>query len=109
MGGKCSPSGGINPPVFGQRLDTKDKKESRSGKPKSRTDLYPDENHMRPEDKIMSRWFDEDGWAFYDRDYSDHGHPDAHPVPHDNTFNWKHRLGIPERSTKWFEPNSTAC
>lgn len=108
MGGKCSPSGGINV-MFGFRIDTKDPDKNRWGKPSSRTDLYPDPENQNSEDLIMSRWYDENGWAIRDRDYSDHGFPEAHPNPHDHTFNWKHRLRFPERSTQWVEPSRDYC
>jgi hypothetical protein len=95
--------------MFGQRIDDLEDK-FRWGKENSRQDLYPNEHRQNPEDRIMSRWYNEEGWAIHDRDYSDHGDANAHPiVPHDHTFNWKHRLGFPERSSKSFEPSQDFC
>ncbi|MCL2675216.1 MAG: hypothetical protein FWE84_01315 [Firmicutes bacterium] len=87
----CKPTGGTNK-MFGKKIDdsTKDDK-NRSGKPNSRTDLYPDEQHQESKDRIMSRWFDSDGWAIKDRDFSDHGFPEKHKNPHDHT--WKRLNG----------------
>ena len=104
MGGKCSPSGGIFKQFGGTRIKQKD------GVPNSRIDLYPDEDHQSPDDKITSMWIDEDGWAEWARDFTDHNQPQAHPVvPHDHRWHWPNKLDIPERSKHWEQPNPDFC
>ncbi len=39
--------------------------------------------------KIRDRYYDEDGYAKKDIDYTDHGNPKEHPkVPHEHTWDW---------------------
>ena len=90
--GMCAPSGGINPPVTGNRL------EPNGQPPNSLTRLFDRFGRL-----IRERWYDANGNALWDRDHTDHGNPANHPqVPHDH--GWLN--GIRERP--WRMP-SGAC
>ena len=83
MGGKCSPSGGINPSVIGGvgGLD-------KWGKPNSRTDLYDEHGEL-----IQSRWYDQDGWVMWNRDFKHSDPQNNHEFPHDHSWEWKSKEG----------------
>jgi hypothetical protein len=114
MGGKCKSDGGIKvEDLFGgTRIGDHEKKKGRDrrGKPNSRADLYPDKDHQGIMDRITSRWYDENGWAKNDRDYTDHGFPDDHKiVPHDHPFRYNKKTEKPERQKRGVEPNPEFC
>jgi hypothetical protein len=86
MGGKCSPSGGINP-EYGRSLNL-------NGDPNSRSDLYDEHDEL-----IQSRWYDQDGIAMWDRHYKHQDSRHTHEFPHDHQWKWQRKKG------KWvFEP-----
>ncbi|MDD4154602.1 MAG: hypothetical protein PHT30_04265 [Bacilli bacterium] len=54
-----------------------------TGKPNSIAILY------KKGQKIQSRWYDANGRAQRNRDYTDHGNSKQHPiVPHDHPWDW---------------------
>ncbi|WP_413536998.1 T7SS effector LXG polymorphic toxin [Carnobacterium divergens] len=63
-----------------------------TGDPDSSVDIYNNNG-----DLVRRRWFDSDGRAIRDIDYTNHGHPKNHPeVPHEH--NWTYDKGRPMRS-----------
>ena len=63
-------------------------------KPNSKKTLY------RNGKKIRERYYDENGYAKTDIDYTNHGNPKEHPkVPHEHVWDWSN-LNSPIRSTK---------
>ena len=63
---------------------------SMRGEPNSVTQSYVDGA------LVQERYYDSDGYAYLDIDYSDHGNPKTHPtVPHQHHITW--RNGKPRR------------
>lgn len=97
MGGKCSPSGGIETTTG--RIGTL----KTEGKPNSRMDLYQNG------ERIQSRWYDSDGWVMWNRDYK-HSDPfNNHKFPHDHNWKWNPKTGNPERISENLPENPNYC
>lgn len=62
-----------------------DRNLKRTGKPNSRVDRYKDGK------KMQSRWYDENGRAIRNRDYSHNGNLD---FPHDHSWTWNDDNGV---------------
>lgn len=83
MGGKCSPSGGIDPIEDTSLKNIRDVK----GEPNSRTDLY------QGDELIQSRWYGEEEWAIWDRHYKHNDPNGTHEFPHDHGWGWLRKRG----------------
>lgn len=84
MEGDIMGSGGVP----NRRIETSyERNLPRTGKPNSRTDRY--KNGM----KVQSRWYDQNGRAERNRDYSHQGAHNNHSFPHDHKWDWNEKNG----------------
>jgi len=102
--GMCKPSGGIKKQFGSTRVSD----DERMNTPNSRIEVYKDERYQEAKDVIAARWYDPNGYAVNDRDYTDHGFPETHKyVPHDHPFTW--RNGKYARKSKSIKPRMNFC
>ena len=88
--GMCKPSGGVNKVYgpFGKNI-----KDIEGCTPNSRTDYYDEVTA----ELLQQRWYDAEGKAVWDRDWSHNDSNNTHTFPHDHYWDWKKSNEHPPR------------
>lgn len=96
--GMCKPSGGINKPEYGPF--GKNIKDVVGCTPNSRTDYFDEVTGKL----LQQRWYDADGKAEWDRDWSHGDSNNTHTFPHDYYWDWEKNKVHPPRP-EYLAPN----
>lgn len=67
----------------------------RTSSPNSVTQKYDNSNKL-----VTERYYDKNGRCIKDIDYTDHGNPKAHKVPHEHDWDWSEPKNPKRRKAK---------